>query len=67
MTIKVSDRLKNGATVLAIKERPIREKIALCWWQSEYVSWAVDDLGNSWWGHYHGQNFEQAVKGFEER
>jgi hypothetical protein len=67
MEIKMSDMLKNGATVLAVKKGDSSSKVALCWWQGQYVSWRLDDHGNTYLGHYHGQNFKQAAKEFGER
>lgn len=57
MTIAVGDKLRNGATVLAVRSNPARYTIVAAHWvcsstSHAYVTWAVDDNKDTYWGHY---------------
>ena len=49
--------LKNGATVIASQQVEPDGRVVLAKTQGEsacpYVTWAVDDEGNAYWGHYY--------------
>lgn len=56
------ETLKNGATVI---ER--QNDIVLAKWYGEYVTWAIDPSGDTYWGHYHNTDLEAAVQDFNQR
>lgn len=44
--------LNNGAEILAYKKRLNNHMIVLAKWGEEFVTWAVSDNGDAYWGHY---------------
>ena len=66
--------LNNGAEILAYKKRLRGVMIVLARWvrhdgagqREEYVTWAVDDNGDAYWGHYFN-NEDDALVDWEKR
>lgn len=64
--------LKNGAEVINRWYCEQRERwIVLACWQRgsvgwEYITWATDDCGNAYWGHYFN-TYQQALEDFNKR
>ena len=54
--------LHNGASIIAAKNG-----IVLCKWTEEYVTWAVNENGDAYWGHYFKDDLEAAVRDFIRR
>lgn len=56
MAIQFGTMLRNGATVIASREKA-GETIVLAHWgrgaHYEYVTWKLDVDGNAYYGHYH--------------
>jgi len=60
--------LPNGATVLEVKDKD-DYRIVLAKWKkmgTEYIVWAMDALGNCYWGNYF-HDFGRAAQNFVER
>ena len=72
ITIKQNEILPNGAKVLDFAIRPDRT-IVLAQWekylpeeQKEYITWALDEKKNAYWGHYFS-DFNEAYDDFKGR
>lgn len=64
------EKLKNGALVLERGTHigPLGAKqIVLAKWGKEYVTWAIDDKLNAYWGHYFQRNLRAALNDYEKR
>lgn len=58
----IGERMHNGALVMLLKNDTV-----LCLFRDEFVTWKVDHMGNAYWGHYHGDNFEAAYTDYKKR
>ena len=66
--IKPGKMLSNGAMVISATD----EYVLAVWDKGneagyEYVSWAFALHGSTHWGHYYGDDFDAAVKSFQDR
>lgn len=77
MPVTVPDILPNGAKVIAfkgfMKESPAPAGCrVLCEWHNGpsdrtlFVTWALDEACNAYWGHYF-ETFDEAFNDFKER
>lgn len=60
--------LKNGSVLLAIK-KILGGIIVLAKWEGHYhpyVTWRMDDEGNTYWGHYFAE-YREAKNDFDKR
>ena len=55
-------RLTNGALVLLGKQG-----VCLAMFKGQFVTWATNPEGETFWGHYFGENLKEALQDFEER
>lgn len=62
-------KLKNGATVIAYREKEKGDRVVLAMHEdAPYVTWRMDTEGNTFWGHYFTQDgLAHAVADFNER
>ncbi|NIW99064.1 MAG: hypothetical protein GWN13_12630 [Phycisphaerae bacterium] len=44
--------LNNGARVLSYAQAVCGRFYVAAEWHDEYVTWAIDEEGNAFWGHY---------------
>lgn len=70
--IGIGDKLRNGATVLAMKPyTPGNARdglIVLALAHREFVTWVCESDGSeAFWGHYYGMDLVSALAGFEAR
>ncbi len=54
-------KLENGATVVHCTVEHV-----LAHWRDEWVTWAIDNKGNTFWGHYF-DDFFAAARDHKER
>lgn len=59
-------RLKNGAKVHDYYWTDRDERVVLCSWKDEFVTWRVDKEGNAYLGHYF-ETYRAAMMDFFER
>lgn len=70
--VGTADRLPNGANIISRWYHAQRDRwIVLACWQKgnsrwEYITWATDDCGNAYWGHYFN-TYQQALEDFNKR
>lgn len=55
-------QLKNGAALIERRGDVVLAKTT----GGSYVTWVIDESGNTFWGHYN-RNLEEAVTEFAER
>ena len=70
-TARPGEKLPNGAMIVACRREeadPPRYIVLAMWLRGrndcEYVTWASDQEGDCYWGHYHGENIGTAVQDY---
>jgi hypothetical protein len=58
--------LNNGAEVLAFKKILWSHMIVCAKWNEEFVTWAVSDHGDAYWGHYF-KTMDEAIADWKGR
>lgn len=66
----ISNVLNNGAEIKAFKQMIGRHMVVLAFWEGHdpmpWVTWAVDDNGDAYWGHYF-KTSDEAFDDWKER
>lgn len=66
----IKNPLPNGATVLAVKQTQYNHATVVCALPhnevTPYVTWAVDENSDAYWGHYF-KTYDEAMEDWRER
>lgn len=64
MIITIGELLSNGARVLKYDDD--KQVVLALFHDNEFVTWATDDKGNCFWGHYY-PNIDEALEDYNDR